>query len=71
MGEGGTADQLAALRGVTREEVIARVEERTPLGRFGDPDEIAAVVAFLCSDTCSFVTGAAWSVDGGAVATIV
>ena len=42
-----------------------------PLGRFGEPDEIAAVIAFLCSERASNVTGAAWSVDGGTVATIV
>jgi NAD(P)-dependent dehydrogenase (short-subunit alcohol dehydrogenase family) len=36
-----------------------------PLGRVGDPADIAAVVAFLASDAAGFVTGAAWSVDGG------
>jgi NAD(P)-dependent dehydrogenase (short-subunit alcohol dehydrogenase family) len=36
-----------------------------PLGRLGAAREIAAVVAFLASDAAAFVTGAAWSVDGG------
>jgi 3alpha(or 20beta)-hydroxysteroid dehydrogenase len=39
-----------------------------PLGRFGRPDEIAAVVTFLASDEAAYVTGAEWSVDGGATA---
>ncbi len=39
-----------------------------PVGRWGQPDEIANVVTFLASDEASYVTGAEWSVDGGATA---
>jgi NAD(P)-dependent dehydrogenase (short-subunit alcohol dehydrogenase family) len=48
----------------------ARLEEiaLVPLGRLGVPSDIAAVVAFLASDAARFVTGAAWSVDGGKTA---
>jgi 3alpha(or 20beta)-hydroxysteroid dehydrogenase len=41
---------------------------RTPMGRQGEPAEVAAVVAFLASDESSFVTGAEYSVDGGYLA---
>ena len=48
----------------------ARLEEiaSVPLGRLGAPSDIAAVVAFLASDAAKFVTGVAWSVDGGKTA---
>ena len=71
MDEGGLADQTAAARGISREEAIAAQEGKVPLGRFATVEEIASVVAFLCSERASMVTGAAWSVDGGTVATIV
>ena len=71
MDAGGLAEQAAAASGITRQEAIAAQEAKVPLGRFATVEEIADVVAFLCSERASMVTGAAWSVDGGTVATIV
>jgi 3-oxoacyl-[acyl-carrier protein] reductase len=70
--EGGLGDQTAAAKGLgSREEAIEVQAGRSVLGRFGEPAEVAAVIAFLCSERASNVTGAAWSVDGGTVGTIV
>jgi 3-oxoacyl-[acyl-carrier protein] reductase len=70
-GEGGLADQLAAQVGTTREDALEGAGAKHPVGRMGTVDEVAAVIAFLCSERAGFVTGAAWSVDGGAVQAII
>lgn len=64
---GGLADQVARARKISRDDALAAQADKIPLGRFGTEDEIAGVVAFLCSQWASDVTGAAWSVDGGTV----
>jgi NAD(P)-dependent dehydrogenase (short-subunit alcohol dehydrogenase family) len=46
-------------------DMTARQEAITPLGRLATPEEVAAAVAWLCSDAASYVTGIAMSVDGG------
>jgi NAD(P)-dependent dehydrogenase (short-subunit alcohol dehydrogenase family) len=71
LGAGGLADQQAERSGQTRDEVLASVSAGRPLGRLAEPDEIASVIAFLCSEQASYVTGAAWSADGGTVPIII
>lgn len=66
LGEGGLADQQGK-----KDEVLAKVGAGRPLGRLAQPAEIAAVVVFLLSDRASYVTGAAWSADGGTVPVII
>jgi NAD(P)-dependent dehydrogenase (short-subunit alcohol dehydrogenase family) len=71
LGRGGLADQQAERTGTSRDEVLEAVAAGRPLGRLADADEIAAVIVFLCSDRASYVTGSAWSADGGTVPIIV
>jgi NAD(P)-dependent dehydrogenase (short-subunit alcohol dehydrogenase family) len=66
LGEHGLAEQQG-----DRDEVLAKVAAGRPLGRLAEPEEIASVIAFLCSERASYVTGAAWSADGGTVPIIV
>jgi NAD(P)-dependent dehydrogenase (short-subunit alcohol dehydrogenase family) len=71
LGEGGLADQQAAASIKTRLEVLEAVGSGRPLGRLAEPEEIASVIAFLCSERASYVTGSAWSADGGTVPIII
>jgi 3-oxoacyl-[acyl-carrier protein] reductase len=71
LADGGLADQTARRSGKSRDEVLADVGKGRPLGRLAEPDEIASVIVFLCSDRANYVTGAAWSVDGGTVPIIL
>jgi 3-oxoacyl-[acyl-carrier protein] reductase len=66
LGPGGLADQQG-----DHDEVLAKVAAGRPLGRLAEPEEIASVIAFLCSERASYVTGAAWSADGGTVPIII
>jgi NAD(P)-dependent dehydrogenase (short-subunit alcohol dehydrogenase family) len=71
LGDGGLADQQAERSGKSHDEVLEAVGKGRPIGRLAEPQEIAAVIVFLCSDRASYVTGAAWSADGGTVPIII
>ena len=53
------------LGNVLTDELRREMEERTPLRRLGDPDDIALAALYLASPAASFVTGKVWEVDGG------
>lgn len=69
------AVELARMRaqreGKDPEELLRRRADSTPLGRAGDPRELAAVVAFLASERASYITGVALQVDGGLIQGLV
>jgi 3-oxoacyl-[acyl-carrier protein] reductase len=72
LADGGLADQHVASGAVPdREAALVRAGKGRPLGRMAEPGEIADVIAFLCSQRASYVTGAAWGVDGGTVPVII
>jgi 3-oxoacyl-[acyl-carrier protein] reductase len=72
MEEGGLLDQSQRMSGTaSREEALEAAGAKRPIGRLAEVGEIAAAIAFLCSERASYVSGAAWSVDGGTVQVII
>jgi len=51
--------------GAISKEILGRIEAQIPIGRLGQPDEIARLIEFLTSDEAGFITGATMAVNGG------
>jgi 3-oxoacyl-[acyl-carrier protein] reductase len=64
-GAEGIAAQQAKNAGTSREDELEAAGTKVPIGRLAEPEEIASVIAFLCSEQASNVAGSSWSVDGG------
>ena len=60
----------ARLKGITFDQWKEEAEAGTPLGRFGNPLEFGALVAFLVSERSDYMTGTCIAIDGGALKTI-
>lgn len=58
----------AGQEGLTLDQYLARAEAAIPLRRFGRPEEIGEVIAFLCSEKAGYITGLSLQVDGGIIA---
>ncbi len=72
MEHGGLLDQSRELSGAgSREEALEAAGAKRPAGRLADVEEVAGAIVFLCSQHASYVSGAAWSVDGGTVQVII
>jgi 3-oxoacyl-[acyl-carrier protein] reductase len=72
MEPGGLLDQSQQMSGdSSREQALATAGSKRPIGRLAESAEIAAAIVFLCSKRASYVSGAAWSVDGGTVQVII
>jgi 3-oxoacyl-[acyl-carrier protein] reductase len=72
MEPGGLLDQSHRMSGAaSREEALAAAGSKRPIGRLAQAEEIASAIVFLCSERASYVSGAAWSVDGGTVQVII
>jgi 3-oxoacyl-[acyl-carrier protein] reductase len=72
MEPGGLLDQSQAMSGdASREQALATAGSKRPIGRLANSAEIAGAIVFLCSERASYVSGAAWSVDGGTVQVII
>jgi 3-oxoacyl-[acyl-carrier protein] reductase len=72
MAPGGLLDQSVALHGhADRDQGLEAAGSSRPIGRLGEVEEIASVIAFLCSERASYVAGSAWGVDGGTVRVII
>jgi 3-oxoacyl-[acyl-carrier protein] reductase len=72
MEPGGLLDQSKELSGAeSREEALEAAGSKRPIGRLAKVREIASAIVFLCSEQASYVSGAAWSVDGGTVQVII
>jgi 3-oxoacyl-[acyl-carrier protein] reductase len=56
---------VAAKEGIAPEQVLARFENEIPMRRLGEPEELAALAAFLASERASYITGQSIAVDGG------
>jgi NAD(P)-dependent dehydrogenase (short-subunit alcohol dehydrogenase family) len=65
IGPGTIATEMARAAVLGTEEARRKILSRTPLGRLGEPEEIAAVAAFLASDDASYLTGQTIYPDGG------
>jgi 3-oxoacyl-[acyl-carrier protein] reductase len=72
MDEGGLLDQSKEHGGHDdRDQALEAAGSKRPIGRLAEVDEIAGAIVFLCSENASYVSGAAWSVDGGTVQVII
>lgn len=65
------AESMARSSGQSQESIFARWTAQIPMGRLGRPEEFAAVVAFLCSERASYITGTTIAVDGGYVRSLL